>query len=251
MFVKKHQFYFSIERENNEKEYGGIIMRNVIPIVTSLSIVFSFATGVQAAQPHSVNTSVKKQLTTDVPILLPNYLKPVKEKYWTAKTISSKNKYYVKYYALQKNVAINSPTLNKLKPQMTMKGTTYKTEAAAKRALAYMNFSNQGTKINLGSRQIGYQDAGAGSLWTSWNHRDWAYTVHSTTKDRGKALEQAKKLVSYVHRNPLTIKKDQGVIFIDHHKDYSYFKIRQGLTVYEGAKLTTSSEVIKTIQSLK
>lgn len=226
-------------------------MRKVIPVVTSLSIVFSFATGVQAVQSSSINNTVKKQLTTDVPILLPNYLKPVNEKYWTAKTISSKNKYYVKYYAVHKNVPINSPILNQLKPQMTMKGTTYKTEAAAKRALAYTNFTKQGRKINLGNRQLGYQDAGAGSLWTSWNHRDWAYTIHTTTKDRDSALEQAKNFVSSVHRNPLTINKDQGVIFIDHHEDYSYFKIRQGLTVYEGAKLTSSSEVTKTIQSLK
>ena len=226
-------------------------MRKVIPVVTSLSIVFSFATGVQAVQPSSINANVKKQLTTDVPVLLPNYLKPVKEKYWTAKTISSKNKYYVKYYAVHKNVPINSVDLNKLKPQMTMKGTTYKTEAAAKKALAYMDFTKQGRKVSLGNRQKGYQDAGAGSLWTSWNHRDWAYTIHTTTKDRGGALEQAKKLVSFVHREPFEIKKDYGVIYVDDHEDYSYFKMRKGLTVYEGQKLTMGSEIVKTIQSLK
>lgn len=74
----------------------------------------------------------------------------------------------------------------------------YPNAKVANEQISFVNYSqNGGQKVDLGYDIIGYQDAGAGSLWTGWNEGRWALATHTRTDNPNAGVKLAKQAVNF------------------------------------------------------
>lgn len=170
-------------------------------------------------EQSEILSAIKKELKTDLPVKLPTLVPLEDGKYVTATTKVDKNKYIVTFYEMDKQVKVNDPSLNKASKKSMIakfKVVNYSNVKKANEVISFEDFSKVGgQKMNLGHNIIGYQDAGAGSLWTSWNEGRWALATHTemTKPDLGLAL--AKQAVEFLETNTLPTPKPNGSIRLD------------------------------------
>lgn len=163
--------------------------------------------------------SIKPQLKTDLTKILPNQLPLEKGKNLTATTKASRSQYEVVFYESNKQIPINDQALRNDQQATSIARVTVKKYDSVEEAsdqIAYEEFSKLGGEpVDLGFDLTGYQDAGMGSLWTSWNEGRWALTAHGrlTDGDKGKILAQ--KAVEYLETHSLPIPKPNGTVHID------------------------------------
>ncbi|MGG0655275.1 hypothetical protein [Rummeliibacillus pycnus] len=203
-----------------------------------------------------VIASIKKQLKTKLPVSLPSQL-PLKEgKHLTATTTVEKNKYTVVFYEMDKEVPVNDPSLKKAsKKSIIAKYTVvkYSSLEKANEKISFEDFSKAGgQKMNLGHNIIGYQDAGAGSLWTSWNEGRWSLATHTRTTKPELGLELAKQAVEFLETNSLPIPKPNGSIHLDAIKSTeNNVKWQNNNIVYSIEKVNDPMDALKMATSMK
>lgn len=151
------------------------------------------------------------KLPTDFPV--------TKGKYVTAITSSKQNKVTFTFYNTDKQLAMNDPKIKntgQLVGQLVL--TKYDTEEAASEEIDKTVFTD-GEAVDLGHGITGYQDAGAGSLFTSWNEGRWAIIARSTTEKPEESLATAKETVEFLETNMIPIPKQYGHLHMDaNHK---------------------------------
>lgn len=200
--------------------------------------------------------SIRKQLKTDLPILLPNRL-PIKiGKYLTATTTSGKNQFTVVFYETDKQLSINDPSLKKMPKDNIVakyKAIKYDSLNQANDQISFEDYSKVGgQRVNLGHHIRGYQDAGAGSLWTSWNEGRWALATHTRTANSKQGLDLAKQAVEFLEKNLLPIPKPNGSIRLDAMKSIENNVRWQNQTiVYSIEKVKNPIDVLKIATSIK
>lgn len=170
-------------------------------------------------QTKIINAIKKELKTTGLPVQLPTVL-PLKDgKYLTATTKVNKNNFLIVFYESDKKVKINDASLSKAPKKSIIakyKVVKYSSLKKANEVISYEDFSKVGgQKMNLGHQIIGYQDAGAGALWTSWNEGRWALATHTRTTKPDQGLELAKQAVEFLETNTLPIPKPNGSIHLD------------------------------------
>ncbi|WP_312753543.1 hypothetical protein [Rummeliibacillus suwonensis] len=207
-------------------------------------------------QVDIINT-IKKQLKTDLPVKLPTFL-PLKDgKYLTATTKGEKNKYTVTFYETDQKVKINDPSLKKLSQKSRIasyKVVKYDSVQKANEVISFENFSKAGgQKVNLGHNIIGYQDAGAGALWTGWNEGRWALATHTRTTKPEQGLELAKQAVDFLEDNMLPIPKPNGSIHLDaiSPSTENNVKWQNNNTVFTVEKVKEPIDALKIATSIK
>lgn len=200
--------------------------------------------------------SIRKQLKTDLPILLPNRLPIKMGKYLTATTTSKKNQFTVVFYETDKQLSINDPSLKKMSKDNIIakyKAVKYDSLNQANDEISFEDYSKVGgQRVNLGHHIMGYQDAGAGSLWTSWNEGRWALATHTRTANSERGLELAKQAVEFLEKNLLPIPKPNGSIRLDAMKSTENNVRWQNKTiVYSIEKVKNPIDVLKIATSIK
>lgn len=170
-------------------------------------------------QTKMINAIKKEIKTTGLPVKLPTFL-PLKDgKYLTATTKVEKNNYLIVFYESDKKLKVNDSSLSKAPKKSIIakyKVVKYNSLKKANEVISYEDFSKVGgQKMNLGHQIIGYQDAGAGALWTSWNEGRWALATHTRTTKPDQGLELAKQAVEFLETNTLPIPKPNGSIHLD------------------------------------
>ena len=167
---------------------------------------------------ESVLTSIRKQLKTDLPVLVPNELPIENGKYLTAKTTSSNNQYTIVYYQTDKNTPVNDKTLEQAPKDSVIakyEVKKYSNEKEANDVIGFEDFSKTGgQKVSLGHNITGYQDAAAGSQFTGWNEGRWAIATQTRTANPEKGLVLAKQAVEFLEKNTLPIPKPNGSIHL-------------------------------------
>lgn len=204
-----------------------------------------------------VIASIKKELNTKLPVLLPSQL-PIKEgNYLTATTKIEKNKYTIVFYETKKKTPINDTSLkkNSLEKLILAKYSVvkYNSLEKANEVIGFEDFSKAGgQKMNLGHNILGYQDAGAGALWTSWNEGRWALATHTRTTKPELGLALAKQAVDFLEKNTLPIPKPNGSIRLDAIKSTeNNVKWQNNNIVYSIEKVKNPLDALKIATSMK
>lgn len=158
-------------------------------------------------------------IPSDWDIKLPTAFPVTKGKYVTAITSSKQNKVTFTFYNTDKQLEVNDPQIKKigqLVGQLVL--TKYATEKTASEEIDKTVFTD-GEAVDLGHGITGYQDAGAGSLFTSWNEGRWAIIARSTTEKPEESLATAKETVEFLETNMIPIPKQYGHLHLDsNHK---------------------------------
>lgn len=151
------------------------------------------------------NWAVK--MPTDFPV--------TKGRYLTAITTANNNVITFNFYETPTQLAINNKNI---KQNGTYIGQLTITKYASKKLASVeidQSVFNQGEAVDLGHGITGYQDAGAGSLFTSWNEGRWAIMARSLTEKANESLAIAKETVEFLETHTLPIPKEYGDLHVD------------------------------------
>ncbi|MGE7131360.1 hypothetical protein [Lysinibacillus xylanilyticus] len=190
----------------------------------------------------SVLKNIKSQLNTNLPITLPKGLPISDGTLLTATTKAEVNQVEILFFESNKYLPINDPKLKNSKTATVIARLVvkqYKNAKEANEQIAFVNFSqNGGQEVDLGYNIKGYQDAGAGSLWTGWNEGRWALTTHTRTDNPEAGVKLAKQAVQFLETHMLPIPKQNGFARLDVYKSES-------LIVWQDEKLVYTLDSIK------
>lgn len=171
-----------------------------------------------ASEQTAVLTQVKQALDTSLPILLPKTVTVKAGKHLTAKTSVSKTGYKVVFYETADKIAVNAAQLDTVSKHVVAR-IQLKQYRSSSEAQAHIGYENYGTvggqKVSLGYGIKGYQDAGAGQLYTAWNEGRWALATHTHTDKSEKGVTLAKRAVRYLEHNTLPAPERYGAIRLD------------------------------------
>ncbi|MEK4386280.1 hypothetical protein MKZ25_10780 [Solibacillus sp. FSL W7-1464] len=147
------------------------------------------------------------EMPTDFPVTKGSYL--------TAITSTDNDVLTFNFYETPSKLAINDKTIEQEGTyigQLTI--TEYNTKELASEEIDQTVFDS-GQAVDLGYGITGYQDAGAGSLFTSWNEGRWAIIARSLTEKAEESLNTAKETVEFLETNMLPVPKDYGTLHVD------------------------------------
>lgn len=173
----------------------------------------------QTLSQAEVMDAIKTQLKTNISKVLPNKLPLSEGKHLTATTKSDANHYEIVFYESVQPIPINHNTLGKdqsAKAIMRLQVKKYNSLKEANEQIGFQDYSKSGAStVELGHGVKGYQDAGAGSQWTSWNEGRWALVSRAKTTEGDKGRKLAENAVNYLESHTLPIPKPHGMVHID------------------------------------
>lgn len=170
----------------------------------------------RAMTQAEVIEAIKTELKTDLTKLLPSELPLENGKYLTATTKSDESYYEVIFYESVDPVSINHQNLADDQIIARFYAQKYERVQEASEQVAFEDFSEIGGQtIDLGYGITGYQDAGAGSMWTSWNEGSWAIAAHTHTSEGKRGAKLAKEATKFLESHTLPIPKPNGFAHID------------------------------------
>lgn len=183
---------------------------------------------------------IKEQIHFDVPIKMPTTLPIAEGAFLTATTRTQGDQVEVIFYESKENMPINDI---RLKKSATVIGRLlvkqYKSMEGASTQIAFDNFNqNGGQEVELGYNIKGYQDTGAGSLWTGWNEGRWAIATHTRTDNPDAGIKLAKQAVKYLESHMLPIPRQYGMAQLDVYQSGN-------LIVWQDEKLVYTLDSIK------
>ncbi|QDQ00960.1 hypothetical protein FOH38_11085 [Lysinibacillus fusiformis] len=186
--------------------------------------------------------NVKEQLETDLAVVLPKELPVTEGTFLTATTKVEDKQVEIIFFESEKYMPINDIKLKNSSNATVIAKllvTQYDSVAQASEQIAFEDYSqNGGQQVDLGFTIKGYQDAGAGSLWTGWNEGRWALAAHTRTDNPQAGLELAKQAVKYLEMHTLPIPKQNGFAHLDVYKSGN-------LIVWQNEKLVYTLDSIK------
>lgn len=146
-------------------------------------------------------------IPTDFPVSKGSYL--------TAITTTDSDTITLNFYETPSKMAINDKAIKQdgtYIGQLTI--TNYDSKDLASDEIDQTVFDS-GQAVDLGYGITGYQDAGAGSQFTSWNEGRWAIIARSLTEKAEESLLTAKDTVEFLETNMLPVPKDYGYLHVD------------------------------------
>jgi hypothetical protein len=179
--------------------------------------------------------SIKNEIHTKIPIILPKKLPIKDEQHLTATTESGDSQYIVMFFTSSDPIPINNEKLNngsqEAAPLARLTVHEYDTMKEADERIAFQDFSKLGgQEIDLGYDIKGYQDAGAGSMWTSEGR--WALTSHTQTSKADDGVKLARHTVGFLNENVLPIPKPNGYVHVDATGTNNQILWQNGKTVF-------------------
>jgi len=210
----------------------------------------------QTLTQSEVLQAIEKELHTKLPKKLPKQLPLKTNKHLTATTSATGTSYEVVFYETDKPVPINNKALKKNTDNATriakLHVNQYASEAKAAEQIGYTDYAQAGgSKVDLGHRIIGYQDAGAGSVFTSWNEGRWALEARALTSEAEKGRELAKQAVAYLEEHALPAPQRYGAIHLDTEGNGNRAVWQKGKLVYEVDKVRDPMDVLHIVQAFK
>lgn len=210
----------------------------------------------QALTQAEVLQEIRSELKTELEKVLPAKVPLKKGEHLTARTDSTPEQYEVTFYSAGRPIPVNNAALtpdNKdLKKIAVLKVKKYRSLEEADKAIAFENYSEAGgQKADLGHAIIGYQDAGAGSHWISWNEGRWDLAARTTTSHPEKGLDLARQTVGFLEEHTLPIPKEHGLVRLDAAGNSHFAKWAKGEVVYEMNEVSSSMTLLELAVSFK
>ncbi|QQP70561.1 hypothetical protein JHE06_01695 [Carnobacterium sp. CS13] len=198
---------------------------------------------------QEVLEAIGNELYTDAPIKLPKQL-PMKEGKHLSATASSKSGMYaIVFYESDEPIPINNEQLtdgtSSAEEIARLTVQQYPSQKEADEQIAHQTFSEQGgQEVDLGYDIKGYQDAGAGSVYTGWNEGQWALASHARTENSEQGAALAKEAVEFLENNLLPIPDQHGFAHLDAEQGDNRILWQDRMTVY------TIDQVVNPIDAL-
>lgn len=234
-------------------------MKKRLILLMSLSIFFFGFTLSEAfakttsSVPTSFQMSVKKQLKTAVPIVLPTKIFNDKNSFINASTTATKNSYKVVYYSLPKQFSVNASAVKKTSQDQAVAritGKKYASKELAKKKLANQVSLSKSSKIKIQKGLYGFIEAGAGSQWLSWKKENWFFVSQNMTNKTKENIEFAKTTMNFLQQHKLPKINQTGIIYFGENAQNYYAKWQQDTTVYEITLVKDSTELLTVLTSL-
>lgn len=172
-----------------------------------------------AMTQKQVMAGIQDELDTDLQQVLPASLPLEKGQYLSAATKSDAGSYRVIFFSSGKPISINNRALNdknQAKEIVRLQVKKWGSEQEANEQIGYENYKkNSGQQVDLGHDIKGYQDAGAGSMWTGWNEGRWAMATHARTTKPEAGEKLAKQAVDYLETHSLPIPQRNVMVRLD------------------------------------
>lgn len=128
----------------------------------------------------------------------------------------------------------------------------YATKAAALSQVNYLNYSKYGgQKMMLAHGITGYQDAGAGQLYTSWNEGRWALATHTYTSQNARGITLAKDTVNYLETHLLPTPSQYGAIQLDAVGANHVLRLQKDASVMTIDKVTSAKGLLTIATSVR
>ncbi|QCR32472.1 hypothetical protein C1N55_09920 [Lysinibacillus sp. SGAir0095] len=215
----KEQLVDNVEVESGQKKKQGSDNEEAVETNTNITT-------------NKDQVSFQSIIPSEWNITLPTNFPVTKGKYLTAITSSQQDVVTFDFYETDSELPIND--LN-IKNNGQFIGhlviTKFATAEAASEEIDKSIFT-EGKAVNLGHGITGYQDGGAGSLFTSWNEGRWAIIVRSRTEKSEEGLATAKKTVEFLETNTMPVPKQNGHLHIDAEHKGSLAKWQKQNIVY-------------------
>ena len=207
----------------------------------------------ESSKPNKENTvasitqagalkNVKDQLKTELPITLPKGLPITEGTFLTATTKAEANEVEIVFFESKEYLPINDIKLKQPDRATVIARLLVKQYESADEASKQISFENYhqngGQEVDLSSNIKGYQDAGAGSLWTGWNEGRWAIATQTRTDNPEAGVKLAKQAVQFLESHMLPIPKQHGSAHLDVYESGN-------LIVWQDDKLVYTLDSIK------
>lgn len=207
-----------------------------------------------ATETEQVMVQVKDALNTTLPVTLPYKIPVTSGKHLTAKTTVSKNYYKVVFYETSHKVPVNAKKLTTISKKVVarIQMERYATKAEAFSHVNYLNYSKYGgQKVTLTHNIKGYQDAGAGQLYTSWNEGRWALATHTYTSQNARGITLAKDTVNYLETHLLPAPDQYGAIQLDAVGTNHVLRLQKGTSVMTIDKVASAKGLLTIATSVR
>lgn len=206
----------------------------------------SQSTGQQKKQEEQVPqlTEQLKERLPDWHIALPS---------WTAKegrhigaaVVEEENQVKIQFYKTEEPIPIDDPALASSQKTTLLTIQRFSSTEEANEQIGFQKYEEAGgSPIGLGHGITGYQDAGAGSLFTSWNEGRWAIAVRTLIDAPEEGEHLARQTVSYLEEYTLPIPHENGSLHLDVHEQGSLIKWQKEELVY-GLTAGTNEELLE------
>ncbi len=200
--------------------------------------------------------AIKGEIKTDLEVKLPQELPLLESEYLTAVIKSDNNSYSVVFYKNNEPMQLNSEELlNSSSSAIEIASLQVSKKASQQESddeISFQDFSSiGGEEVDLGYNIKGYQDAGAGSVFTSWNEGRWALATRTLTSESDKGVELAKRSVEYLEKNHLPAPKQNGTIHLDTEGNGNLAKWQDVEVVYILDQVKEPLDMLKILVSFK
>ena len=186
-------------------------------------------------QDEALNT-IKQQLATELSVAFPKNLPLSEGSFLTATTKATDTHAEILFLESKEYIPVNDVKLQNTTTATTIAKLTvrlFDSIDEASKQIAYEDFSkNGGQQVPLGFDLIGYQDAGAGSLWTGWNEGRWALATHTRTENPADGEKLAKQAVEYLETHTLPNPHQYGMAHLDVYESGNLIVWQDGKLVY-------------------
>ncbi len=217
----KEQLVEDVEAANGQKEEQGTEKEEHADANTNA-----------ASGSDTQSRSFQSFVPSEWDITLPSDFPVTQGKYLTALTSSQPDAVTFEFYETDRELAVNDSNIKKIGEFIgRLEITKFATEEAAGEEIDKSVFAG-GEAVDLGHGITGYQDGGAGSLFTSWNEGRWAIIARSTTEKSEQSLATAKETVEFLETNKMPIPKQYGHLHIDTEQSGSLAKWQKQNLVY-------------------
>lgn len=117
----------------------------------------------------------------------------------------------VTYYAVAEETPFNDPALSGQTPIAQFQRHTFDSKETAQNEVG-QTYDPNGQQVDLGHNIIGYQSAGAGSVYLGWKEGNWSLTVRGNNLEQEDPVPLAKQTVDYLEGAFLPVPHDAGQI---------------------------------------
>ena len=150
-----------------------------------------------------------------------------------AAVVKEKDRAEIQFYKTEEPIAVDDPALANAQETALLTIERFSSSKEANEQIDFQDYKKVGGEpVDLGYDITGYQDAGAGSLFTSWNEGRWAMITRTTTDASEKGVQLAQHAVSFLEEHTLPIPHEHGSLHLDVNEQGSFVKWQKGELVY-------------------
>lgn len=175
----------------------------------------------EPAKEGEIIDEVKRQLTTDIPVKLPENIGTLMGHWITAATQSDSNSYAVEFYKTETPVPVNDPSLEDRSDAFAVfSGIRFENAEKAEAQINYQEYADNGlTEVDLGYGIAGVREGAAGSQYISWNEGRWALSMRGTIQQGDSLVDDAKTVVQFLEDHLLPAPQHVGAAQLDAAED--------------------------------